>query len=975
MSILFLDLETFCEISIKAGAHRYAEDAEVLLVAWARDDEPVTVWETERVPHWREALQNMIDSASRVFIHNSAFDRTVLWHLGVDVPVDKIVDTMVLALLHGLPGSLGHLCEALGVPQDKAKDKRGKRLINRFTKPQPKNMKIRRATSETHPDEWQEFIEYAALDVDAMRDVLGRLPRWNDTPSERELWRHDQNINDRGIAVDVDLARSAIRAFDRAVGTLATRIERLTGGAVKSATQRDRMLAYLRDTANLDLPDLTKASLDSALRGDLDPTVRELLEVRQQASATSPAKYKALIDAVSSDGRLRGTIQFSGAARTARDAGRIFQPQNLPRTPDWFDEEVQDVTVRAFKADADDLIWDNVSERCSMAVRGSVIAAPGRKLVIADLSNIEGRVLAWLAGEQWKIEAFKAYDRGDGHDLYKVTAGKILGKDPADVTKEERQSQGKVPELACLGPDSQVLTSNGVKAITKVTTADLLWDGEEWVAHGGLIDRGSRSTIWVEGLEATPDHKILVGQTWLSAQTVASCPNTLAQALATGLESLPWSAWSSGRWAAYGELWSAAPAAQNLTASKPAISAKALLRDVMAALRNLLVSGSKNISATQQSAQTMRIDGGSATGYQPPSTGATTQTMARITTTALAGYAFMSRGEKTAACFLHTLFRLMAGTRQSLKWTGLTSIVATSRAICGLLAGGRTGTTHGGPATCKRVSKSLRPVYDIANAGPRNRFTVLTDGGAFVVHNCGYQGALGAFRAMGGERVEAMTDDAIQEIVWAWRAQHPRTKALWYDIEAAAKQAIRNPGTLYDVRDGLLRFDVRTDHFRRDWLRMRLPSGRFLCYVDPKIDGGPCPACDGEGLIHDIEQGVWVRCDICEGRGRLGEGQITYSGVNQYTRKWQTLSTYGGKLTENAVQAIARDVFMTGMRRAEEHDYPVVLRVHDELVCEVPDHGGYTVEVLAGLMSTNPGWAIGLPLSAAGFETRRYRKE
>ncbi len=448
MNTLYLDLETWSTTSIKSGAHRYAEDAEVLLVAWASNDEPVVVWETEKLPHWREALGGMIYDTDRVVIHNSAFDRTVLRHVGVDVPVEKITDTMVLALLHGLPGSLGQLCEALGVPQDKAKDKRGKRLINRFTKPQPKNMKVRRATSETHPDEWREFIEYAALDVDAMRDVLGRLPRWNDTASERGLWRHDQNINDRGIAVDTELARSAIGAFNRAVGSLATRVQELTGGYVTSATQRDRFLSYMREVEGFEIPDLTKATLESLLRTDLSPRVRELLEVRQQASATSPAKYKALIDAASSDGRLRGTIQFSGAARTARDAGRIFQPQNLPRTPDWFDSEVQEITVRAFKQDAADILWDNVSERCSMAVRGSLIAAPGKKLVIADLSNIEGRVLAWLAGETWKIEAFKAYDRGEGHDLYKVTAGKILGKDPTDVTKEERQLQGKVPELS-----------------------------------------------------------------------------------------------------------------------------------------------------------------------------------------------------------------------------------------------------------------------------------------------------------------------------------------------------------------------------------------------------------------------------------------------------------------------------------------------------------------------------------------------
>jgi DNA polymerase len=321
MNTLHLDLETFCATPITAGAHRYAEDAEVMLIAKAWDDEPVEVidctegvWDT-----FAPRLQDDIDRAERVVIHNSSFDRTVLRRRGVNVPTEKITDSMVLALQHGLPGKLGQLCEALGVPQDKAKDKRGSRLINLFTKPRPKNIKIRRATRETHPDEWQEFIEYASLDVDAMREVLARTPRWNDTPSERRLWLLDQDINDRGVCVDTELASAAVRAFNGTLGTLATRIEGLTGGAVSSATQRDRMLAYLRDQQGLEIADLTKDTLAKLLRSDLSPHVREVLEVRQQASATSPAKYTALLLAASSDGRLRGTVQFCGAARTGRD--------------------------------------------------------------------------------------------------------------------------------------------------------------------------------------------------------------------------------------------------------------------------------------------------------------------------------------------------------------------------------------------------------------------------------------------------------------------------------------------------------------------------------------------------------------------------------------------------------------------------------------------------------------------------------
>lgn len=687
---LYLDTETFGEEPIKNGAHRYAEKSEVLLVALAADDDPVQVWDTQDRLSWREHLQAHIDEAERVIIHNSAFDRTVLRHHGVTIPVEKIVDTMVLALQHGLPGSLGQLCDVLGVEQDKAKDKDGKKLIQLFTKPRPKNMKLRRADRGTHPNEWQRFIEYARLDVDAMRSVFRRTPRWNDLPSERSYWRIDQDTNDCGIAVDTGLAQSALRAFGRASGSLAALTAGLTGGLVGATTQRDKLIAYLRETHGFVTADMTKGSVEFFLRdGNLDPQVRQLLEIRQQAAATSPSKYKALLSAVSSDGRLRGTLQFCGAARTGRDAGRIFQPQNLPRTPDWFDEDVQAITISAIKADCEDLIWANVSERCSMSVRGCLLAGAGYKLSIADLSNIEGRVIAWGAGEEWKLEAFRLYDRGLGPDLYKVTAGRILGKDPADVTKEERQLQGKTPELA----------------------------------------------------------------------------------------------------------------------------------------------------------------------------------------------------------------------------------------------------------------------------------------GA-------YQGGVGAYRVMGGPVFEAMSDEAINEIVRNWRKQHPRTVAFWYDLERAAKAAIRSPGESFSVRD-MATFDVVPDQTGRQWLRMKLPSGRYLCYPDPAVEQEICERCGGDGEIDFVHEGneLRMKCPHCGGSGKQGWEQITYSGVNQYTRKWSRISTYGGKLAENWTQAVARDVFFSGMKRAYNAGYRIVLRVHDELVTEVPIDGGLSWQGLAECMATNPSWTTGLPLAAAGFDALRYRKD
>ena len=589
--------------------------------------------------------------------------------------------------------------------------------------------------------------------------------------------------------------------------------------------------------------------------------------------------------------------RFMASGRIVSNSGRLFQPQNLPRTPDWFDEEVQAVTIRAFKGDCEDLIWMNVSERCAMSVRGCLVAPEGYTFAIADLSNIEGRVLAWAAGEDWKIEAFKAYDRGEGPDLYKVTAGRILGKDAVDITKDERQSMGKVPELACLGPDTRVLTNNGVKAITKVEINDLVWDGGEWVQHGGLIDRGRRETIWLAGLELTPDHEVLCGEIWQPARTVASSPNCRALASATGAVSLKSCIWTSGRGEVCEASLSAALAAVAHIQSLSAIGAKEQAPGVIAAPKRQPDGGLKATLGTLTSARTTRTAEGCATASRLASTGATIPTTKPTTTTEGAASTSTNRGGETERLTSRILSRLTAGIDLSSSLTELMSIGATSRVISVSSDGEPTVTTCDACEASSSALRSLRPVYDIANAGPRNRFTVLTNEGALIVHNCGYQGGVGAFRVMGGPRVEAMSDETIQEIVRGWRKAHPRTTAFWYDLERACKKAINSPGDSFAVRD-MATFDVVPDQTGRQWLRMQLPSGRYLCYPDPEISQEDCERCEGVGKFPFVHEGVEriMECPHCGGSGKIGWEQITYMGVNQYTRKWARLSTYGGKL-------------------------------------------------------------------------------
>jgi len=651
MPTLFLDLETFSETPITHGTHAYAANADILLVAYAWDDEAVQVADLTDTAFDIAAL---VSRASKIVIHNSAFDRTVLRHNGVDLPIDKLHDTMVQAMAHSLPGSLGQLCDVMGVAVDKAKDKDGKKLIQLFTKPLGKNRILDRADRNTHPEQWAAFIEYARLDVEAMRELYKKLPTWNYRDTEIVLWQLDQVINDRGIAVDLDLARAALRASDRAYKTLAQRANILTEGQVPSLTQRGKLLEYLEREHDFVPLDMTKGTVSTHLKNDLiTPQVRELLDIRRQASATSPAKYKVLLNGTSSDGRLRGTLQFCGATRTGRWGGRLFQPQNLPRPT--LKNDVIEAGIAAMKANAEDLVSDNVMELCTSAIRGCLIASEGHKLVIADLSNIEGRVLAWLAGETWKVKAFADFDKGVGYDLYVLAYSRSFNVTPEAVLENKKSGDG--------------------------------------------------------------------------------------------------------------------------------------------------------------------------------------------------------------------------------------------------------------------MMRQIGKVQELA---------------------LGYQGSIGAFSVMAGAYGIDLPENEILGIVKAWRKAHPAIVRFWYDMDAAVHRAIREGGL------GAT-FHVRGISVRRDkaWLRIRLPSGRYLCYPNPYID----------------------------------DDKIHYSGTNQYTRKWEPLQTYGGKLVENIVQAVSRDVFAYGMRAAEAAGYKVCLHVHDELITETPDSVEYNHEGLAGIMASGPQWALGLPLAAAGFTTQRYRKD
>lgn len=467
--VLYIDLETFCETPIRDGTHRYAEDVEILIAAWAYDhplwgEGPITVEDLTDDDgigrlHVSDDLAWNIQEADRIVFHNGgSFDSVVVLHRPdqcPELPIEKCEDTMVRAMSHGLPGGLDKLSDIFKLGAQ-GKDKGGKEFIQRFCKPQPKGRKLRRCTKLTHPEEWQGFLDYAGGDIRSMRVIRAKLPHWNypgnpnsNTPGGGyQLWQLHETINRRGFKVDLELAQSAIGMIGRVKVINDEYVDDVTYGEVQTAGQRDALLEHLFSWYGVSLPDLQKGTVEARLNDpDLPEIVKELLSVRLDAAMASTSKYAALTRSASGDGRLRGTLAFCGAVRTARWAGRLFQPHNLVRPTDG-EAAAAESYIEAIKSGIGELVLPNPSRAAAVALRGVIVADEGRKLVCADLSNVEGRGLAWLAGESWKLQAYREYDAGIGPDLYKVTAGRCLFKDPNDVTKDERQIMGKVPELA-----------------------------------------------------------------------------------------------------------------------------------------------------------------------------------------------------------------------------------------------------------------------------------------------------------------------------------------------------------------------------------------------------------------------------------------------------------------------------------------------------------------------------------------------
>lgn len=555
MPLCFIDIETRSRAGLRNGLDRYFAEAELILIQWAVDNEPVY--------HVKPLMQNShmldqlrADPAVTFVAHNAEFDMTGLNRLaGWNLPPERWMCTRVQAYAHGLPGGLDGLGNTLGVPDEFEKIKDGKRLIQKFCVPKKDGIYV-----EPHedPGEWAKFIEYGRRDVERLREIYRRLPSHNYRGVNLQYFWLNAAINERGFAVDLPLIEATTEFLQVVKRESDAEISQLTSGSVSAITQRDKLLLYLTQNLGLSISNLRKSELETALQADdLSPEQRLLIESRLEGSRASGAKYKRAL-AMHVGGRLRFTQQCSGAGRTGRTAHKGFQPGNMPRAITFnglaktlaeqhvpmkatFIDEVILPMLRAGRWDKDwKCIYGGPNTAAANALRHTIIAEPGNELTVADYKNIESRLLAWMAGETWKLTAYNAADRGEKIDAYKMQYALFFGGDPATLGDHERQA-GKVIDLACFAADTEVMTHRGYVRIVNVLSTDLLWDGVEWVRHRGLVVKGVQPVVNVDGIEVTASHQITDGRFWLEASELALSRDTLSRCLAHASERLPFS--------------------------------------------------------------------------------------------------------------------------------------------------------------------------------------------------------------------------------------------------------------------------------------------------------------------------------------------------------------------------------------------------------------------------------------------------
>jgi hypothetical protein len=549
-------------------------------------------------------------------------------------------------------------------------------------------------------------------------------------------------------------------------------------------------------------------------------------------------------------------------------------------------------------------------------IKRAILAPEGHVVIDCDSAQIEARTLAWLAGQQDLVEAFERKE-----DVYKLMASKIYGV-PVDQIDKQKRQVGKTVVLGCFGPRTPVLTKRGWVPILHVQDTDTVWDGVDWVSHAGVIHKGEKDVWTAHGVSATSDHEILTERGWVEWYEVIKNPSLWqsAKSVGTSLSLSGSPIQRRGAELAGGSLFAGAPAdGKALYSAKTSSKAEALGAMLAQKLRRIL----NDIGNMKRRAQTNRYARGSSTALRPACPGVTTQTIERTKTTGAVAFLCTPHGEPTALRSSRTSSGSTGTTNHIWSWIGSTWIGGMSRAICDSLAAQPTWQTGGVSERFKRDSVPLKQkmqTYDIAYAGPRNRYMVLTNDGPIIVHNCGY--GVGHVKLQGFLKTQAGVEVSLDEakrIISTYRSASYRIAELW---EKSGKALINlMQGYASDI-DAVGLIKAVPDK------GITLPNGLFIQYPN----------------LRSVTK-------------EDGKSELVY------TSKGLPVRVYGGKVVENFTQAVARCVVAEQALRIAKR-YKVVLTVHDSVAIIAPeDEKDEAMAYIIECMSWNPKWAVGLPLS------------
>ena len=957
-----IDLETRSSADIaKTGSYRYLQDPDfrILLFGYKIDDEPEQVIDLtkEELP---ERIITILRNPQYIkHAYNAAFEWYALNRAGYQTPIEHWQDTMVWALYCGYAAGLANTGEAIGLPEDKKKLATGKALIRYFCTPQKptKTFKKKYHDPEDDPEKWDLFVTYNAQDVVAEYEILQRLKLFPMPETEWELWRMDIRMNAFGVKVDEQLIRGALDIDARSTQELTTQAMSITGLSNPNSTQQ--LLPWLKDRG-CDLADLQKLTVEEALQGDdLDPKARKALELRQLLGKTSIKKYVAMETAKGEGDRVRGISQFYGANRTGRYCltgdHEVLTTNGWTRLDEWQGGKI--------------LCWEPAMEKLSFQKSESVVfdySGPMYKYEgqrISQIATPNHKMAVLGKSGQWEPKTVEDIDihrfiipftgkrstdrpyRDDQIRVLIMTQADGFFTDEGGVKynfmKKRKIERCKTLLRRCGITFIERQHAGGATCITVPWRYTPLWLRQfkdktfgYWLLDENLNVVMEELPEW-DGYRCGPNSIQYTTTNERNADVVQACALCNGMSATKVTKKRKVENWST---AYYVNIW--------LNPGRgTAIRREQISVEEMTGIKVYCATTPTGFFAVRRNGK-IWITGNSGRLVQ-------LQNLPRNYLSTLDAARRMTREGNYEG--LKMIYGNVPDTLSQLIRTafipsdGNHFVIADFSAIEARMIAWLAGEqwvmdvfANGEDIYCETASAMFG--VPVGKHGPN---ADLRQKGKIATLALGYQGSTSAMIAMGALRMGIPEED-LPDIVTKWRDSHPRTVSLWYEIGDAAISCVTSgEDQNYPIANGQAKLIFRMENdliYGQSFMTIELPSGRKLYYPKPFLK-----------------------------ENQFGRPAVHYYGVKQVTGKWGVESTYGGKLTENIVQAIARDCLCEVIRRVYTKGWDLVFHVHDEVIVDVPPD--IHTDDLCALMDAPIEWAPGLLLKGAGFEADYYMKD